>query len=146
MRKYARLIILIIPFLTVSCSQGNNDKSPREKWDDQGIANYAFEVQVGCFCGIAGWTPAQVTVVNENVVSAKRLSDDESVPANILGAIPSVETLFETIGSAREQDAHSVEVDYHPSLGYPTSIAIDYIENAVDDEISYFASALTPTN
>lgn len=146
MKSTRALIILSFALLISACSQDNNDKSPEEKWAAAGLTNYTYEVQVGCFCGISAWTPSLVTVTDGSVSSAVRIGDSEDVPANLLSQLPTVDDLFDRIHSAEQQDAHSIDVSYHSTMGYPTSIAIDYIENAVDDEISFTASAVTPIN
>jgi hypothetical protein len=53
-----------------------------------------------------------------------------------------VEGLFDYIQAAIDKKAHAVNVVYDAELGYPTSIEVDYIERAVDDEIRFKAGHL----
>jgi hypothetical protein len=46
----------------------------------------------------------------------------------------SIEELFTTIEEALHRGADSISVRYHPALGYPMSIFIDYYKQAADDE------------
>jgi len=48
-----------------------------------------------------------------------------------------VEELFGVIESAQAGAADEVTVEYDPESGYPVRISIDYIKQAVDDEVSY---------
>jgi transposase len=52
-------------------------------------------------------------------------------------AYSTIEGLFAIIESARSRNAARLNATYDPVRGFPTSISIDYIALAVDDEISY---------
>lgn len=55
-----------------------------------------------------------------------------------------VDGLFAAIDDAIERDAARIDARYDPQLGYPLEIAIDFSERIADEEVSYFASDLTP--
>lgn len=46
------------------------------------------------------------------------------------------------LARSRGRDAHSLTAEYHPTLGYPTAVDIDYEKFAVDEEMSFRASDL----
>ena len=54
--------------------------------------------------------------------------------------------LFDEIQSAIDSSADEISVTYDALTGFPSSVGIDYILEALDDEISYTASefALVP--
>jgi len=54
---------------------------------------------------------------------------------------PTVDGLFDVIASANARNAAVLDASYDASLGYPTSISIDYTRNVADDEITYSVSA-----
>jgi hypothetical protein len=58
------------------------------------------------------------------------------------GFFLTVDELFEVVQDAIDQEAYSLTVGYHAQLGYPTSIDIDYLLNAVDEEVSFRASGV----
>ena len=139
-------IAVLLPLLLTSCSLFGEKKDAYQRaldrWESRQISNYSFEIQVGCFCTIAGWTPALVVVSDNAVVAATRLLDNEPVPQNELSFIPTVDKLFDIIKSARFGGADSISASYDDDLGFPVTVSIDYIEGAVDDEVSYSVSHL----
>ena len=56
------------------------------------------------------------------------------------GAYKTIDELFDVIKDARTRSAYKLEVEYDDSKGFPVSIDIDYIKDAVDDEIFYSIS------
>lgn len=54
-----------------------------------------------------------------------------------------VEALFDRVEQAMV-DGRSVEVSYHPDLGYPTNLAIDMEDRAFDGGTHWMASDLAP--
>ncbi len=64
------------------------------------------------------------------------------MPQSVLMYLYSVDALYDVIQGAVDRDAAVVTVSYDNALHYPTSIQIDYIINAADDELSVTASGL----
>ena len=58
--------------------------------------------------------------------------DQETIPA-----------LFAIIEDAINQRAVSLEVTYHPTLGYPLRADIDYALNIIDEELGFTIHQLT---
>ncbi|NND70241.1 MAG: hypothetical protein HKN43_01550 [Rhodothermales bacterium] len=117
-------------------------QTSRELWLSQGLDHYRYEITIGCFCTIAGDTPARVTVLDDSVSAAIRLRDNVDISSQQLAFIPSIEKLFDIIREATGGEADEIEVTYDRQRGFPTSVSIDYIKDAVDDEISYSISAV----
>ncbi len=113
----------------------------RLRWSASGqTAEYVLRQQVSCFCGFPV-TPHDVTVVGDSIADVRDSATGVVLAAGQWEFYRSVDGLFEMIEDALESNAHMVDVDYHPLLGYPALISIDYIRNAVDDEI-YVTSEL----
>jgi hypothetical protein len=135
---------VIASALATSCGNpmGADDdlEDARRKWGRQGIDSYSFVVREICFCPLEG--PFRVTVIRDRVAS---VTDAETgAPATPRSGVPlTVDALFAVVEDALET-ADEVEVRYDPALGYPAEIAIDRIRQAVDDEVTYVASGLTP--
>jgi hypothetical protein len=47
----------------------------------------------------------------------------------------SIPKLFDLVQDAIAKKAHSLSVTYHPTLGYPTQINIDYDQQMADEEL-----------
>ena len=68
-------------------------------------------------------------------------------PLPLLEYIPnfhSVDSLFDIIEHAVDNEAETVAVSYDGELGYPTRIEIDYSGNAIDDEYVLTVLAFSP--
>ena len=109
----------------------------RAKWERAQLTSYSFEYQRFCFC--YPLERARITVSNGQVSSVILLStgqppDSSSAPLYDV----TIDDLFDELGAALAH-ASQVTVTYDQALGYPRTIAIDHIANAVDDEIAYEA-------
>lgn len=114
----------------------------RARWAAQNTLSYDYVLEVLCFCPFSEDGPVRVTVSNGAVVSRIRVRDDAPVDSTAAGAFVSIDELFEIIGRALDSGAASISAVYDAALGYPLEISIDYIRNAVDDEVSWRASDL----
>jgi hypothetical protein len=107
-----------------------------DQWQSVGPSSYRFTVAVQCFCPVA--KPVEVTVRDGEVVSLK-----PEPPEFWSDAMVPIPELFQLVGSLRGS-ADVVDVSYDGALGYPTTIAVDRITEAVDDEVAYVVTDLTP--
>ena len=113
----------------------------RRLWQAQGWDSYAFTLQRLCFCA-GGTDPAEVVVRNNERVSVTDIGTGEPIPAEFVQYYLTVPELFDFIEDAIDREAHEIDVSYDPSAGYPVAIQIDYIQNAIDEEMAFEASAL----
>jgi len=65
-------------------------------------------------------------------------------PAVGPGSVATIPMLFDLVHNAIDRDAAMLEVEYHPSLGYPTKLSVDYEREIADDEFSIRADSLVP--
>lgn len=110
-------------------------------WERQRLSDYDFELLISCFCRYDGTLLVRVRA--GTVTSATRMADGSPLSAAELAEVPSVGELFDIARHALAE-ADEVEVAYHPTLGYPISLAIDWQVNAADDEVFYTAAELVP--
>ena len=118
------------------------------RWEDSGLAgtDYDYTFTRGCFCPEEFVGPYQVSLRAGEVVSATfKGTDLFDIDVLEIGRydeiVKSVEGVFNEISRAlREADSFTAE--YHPTLGYPTNVYIDWIANAADEEVSYTIAAL----
>ena len=55
-----------------------------------------------------------------------------------------IEGLFDDIQQAIDEDAATIQAEYDPMRGYPTSAYIDIDQRIADEEISFEAKSLAP--
>lgn len=121
-----------------ACATGPADKidslnQARDRWSDQGLASYAFTMRRGCFCG--GPLLVEVVVSPTGIVRTD-VDTGQPVSAQQAQLFPDVPGLFEVIAREIARPAASLAVTYHSAAGYPLTISVDPIKNAIDDEYS----------
>lgn len=117
-------------------------KEQRELWESMGVTDYTYELTYHCFCVTTTTVPVLVTVVDGEVVSAVYaesfgdISEGDPVPDDY-----EARTIDELFDLAREalREADAVEITYDATWGFPSVIDIDYIQDAIDDELTVFA-------
>jgi hypothetical protein len=104
------------------------------KWNSTRPAAYQYTWANGCFCPPAATGPFTVTVRDgEMLVEAARKGDAD--PGTYALQHASIEDVFAATRSSIATAA-KIQVAYDPQFGFPTSVNVDPIENAVDDEFS----------
>ncbi len=107
----------------------------QSRWEATRPASYVFAIERLCFCGVESRGPVRVRVQGTAVVERIYVDTGGSVPPALAELFPTVDGLFALVRSAIEDGAYEVRVMYHAVLGVPIDIWIDYIENAIDDEL-----------
>lgn len=116
----------------------------RGQWAAQRVDDYRYTVRRLCFCLPEYTGPVVVTVRDGRAAERRYAEGGAAVGAEPSAYFPPVEGLFEVVEDAIERDAAVIDVDYHPQLGYPTRISIDYDQRIADEEVSYTAEGLQP--
>lgn len=136
---------LLLSLLLAGCSayppSGSDVERNLDKWEAQGITDYRFNLNIGCFCAWSDLMPLTIEVRNSETVSIS--AHGQQVTDPILGNFmqyDTVEDLFKVILSAQESGADEIKTEYDPVYGFPTTIAIDFIEMAMDDEMGIFVT------
>ena len=145
-----KLLLLILAIVLAACSavQPKSEvERAREKWQNTNISHYRFKLFFGCFCAFSQDMPLNIEVKDGQVVSMQYQSGNEIDP-NLLeyfNRFTTIDRLFDEIESGFEikdnvdtagDKADEVKVTYDETYGFPTQINIDFIKNAVDDELS----------
>lgn len=135
--------LLVAGLLALGASGcGDDDADEAEAylkvWRSRGPASYTYVVNHVCFCSEV----EPVRVVVEERAATRATGVDTGTPRE--DRRRTMTELFEEILQiiGREPDEFSAE--YHPELGYPLEARVDYIWNAVDDELSIEVSCLEP--
>jgi len=140
-----RLAALALLVLSSGCSMFGASRGERALadaravWNASGPSAYTMTQERLCFCGPETTGPFDATVRDGAVTAATR--DGETVPTD---RVRTVDGLFDVLADAYRRDARRVDVTYHPTLGYPTSIWIDYVDEVADDEQGYRVTTLAP--
>jgi len=113
-------------------------------WQQQGWTDYSYRLSVLCFCDHVMKAPVEVKAGKVVIFEGKPLAPDQQV-TGFGKKQPTINALFVELGQALD-DADEVTVEYDSETGVPTSINVDWISDAIDDEISYSATRVTPTD
>jgi Family of unknown function (DUF6174) len=111
-------------------------------WAAGHVDDYTFTISRQCFCPFTD--PIEITVVDG--LATQLTSNGEPVAAPDAQGFPkTIDELFVIIGAQLAKDA-IVEVEWDDAFGFPTSIAVDPIINAVDDEFGYLVTDFRPAS
>jgi hypothetical protein len=145
-----KLILLFLVLTLAACSTGEQTELSlnQSKWQDANITHYRFNLDVGCFCAFRSQMPAAVEVKDNQVLSivdvnGETLSADDPMNEFIL-KYATLDRIFSEIDSDSVREADKLTVSYDPTYGFPSEIFIDYIERAMDDELSINVTAFEP--
>ena len=116
----------------------------KQLWAKQNISNYRFTVRQTCFCSMESRQPVNIEVRNGKVTSIVPAIDALSFNQEDFTNHDSIAKLFDVIEDAIAKEAEDLSVTYHPTLGYPTQISINYEAYTADDEISFTVENLQP--
>lgn len=155
MLRYGTLFILLFCLFFSSCDsivdgrKGDDFRENRIRWQKQAIESYRFEFSKLCYC--AGlFNPATIVVEADTIHEAldpetgeplRDLQTGELVLSKYPESFLTIKELFEVIENARKK-ADKLRVEYDRKLGYPAHIEIDYIKEAIDDEVTYIVNNL----
>jgi hypothetical protein len=126
-------VSLLLSLLLSGCSLIDGDDADlddaRDRWEAAGVDDYTMSQTRPCFCPQEFTGPFEVRVSNGAITSVR--FEGAAVPAD---RALTVEQVFDVIEEAYRERAEEVQVTYHPTLGYPTDLFIDYVEEVADDE------------
>ncbi len=135
-----KLILLLLALILTACSAGTLNEFDKNlaKWEAARITHYRYDITIGCFCAFRDDMPMTIEINNGEIVSITSVKGNVITPSDDLYDVvkhyAGMDALFTQLKDALA-DADRVEVIYDTANGYPTSIAIDQIEAAVDDEL-----------
>ena len=141
-----RLIPIILSFLFITCNNPPNSdliewQRNKTKWEKINLSAYFFNFRASCYC-IDEWVKEVTITVTADTISSVVFIDNQQPPTQIKpNQWHTVDKLFDIAKSVLDE-AYTFELEFDSKLGYPTLIAVDWLEDAVDDEVTYFASNL----
>jgi FlaG/FlaF family flagellin (archaellin) len=137
-------LIYVLVFGMPGSSQARQLDASLQKWQAQNVSHYRMNVNIGCFCPFFDRMPVTVEVRDGQVLSVtdsqgQVVAADDPIRSFGNEQLMTVEGVFAYARDAF-QTADKTEVTYDPTLGYPVSLNIDRIEQAIDDEMSVLIS------
>lgn len=114
-------------------------RQARAQWASESPATYSFVFRRSCFCGTEFVRAVRIVVADGTVVSAV-FADDGSPIQTPLAEVPTIPDLFDEIEAAIASRADRMDVAYDEAYGYPVDVSIDFIEQAIDDEMFFQVS------
>ncbi len=144
-----KLILLLLALILAACSAGGSELSRNQsKWQDADVNHYRFQLSVGCFCLFRSQMPLTVEVQDGEVVSMTDINGEafpmDDPMSDLVMKHATIDRLFSELGSDAVQEADHLTMSFDPTYGFPTEVAIDYIELAADDELYLSVSAFEP--
>jgi hypothetical protein len=149
MSRFRALPLVLAALAFAGCSEPTSPADAlalnRARWRAHGSADYEFAFQRWCFCDRAAVARVQIRVEGGAVAA---VIDTLGQPVDSLDVARyftiTIDSLFGVVEHAIALGADELAVRYHPELGYPESIVIDYIAAAVDEELQLEAGLLIP--
>lgn len=136
-----KLILISLAFILAACSAGGSElERNRQTWEDAGISHYQFQLHLSCFCVFIDQMPLTVEALDGEVVSMTTV-DGTPVSAGdpmyeFFVGLGTMDRLFAELESAAASpEAGEITVKYDAALGFPAEASIDYIKDAIDDEL-----------
>ena len=154
-----KLLLVVLALVLSACSSVANAGQPkseldlaREKWQAANISHYRFNLFISCFCIFNENMPLVIEVNNGEVVSMEYQNGNEIDPQflELFNRYATIDKLFEGLASSfdfagdDQGAAEKVTVEYDATYGFPTKIDIDFIEQAIDDELYLTISDFEP--
>lgn len=136
-----KIFLLGIVLVLAACGGGGTSSEFDQnvtKWNDANINHYRMQLSVSCFCPFRDINPITVEVKDGQIVSMIGVNGAEILDTDpvyeSLSQYATIDALFTWLGDALA-NADKVEVSYDVVYGFPTTVAVDYITEAIDDEI-----------
>lgn len=134
------LFILLAVILTACATIGQASSEidqAREKWQDADLSHYRYNLTLSCFCAFNENMPLVIEVQDGEVISMEYQNGNEIEDFNLelFQKYDTIDDVFAELEKALNGEADKVTVTYDETYGYPTQIDLDFIENAIDDEL-----------
>ena len=97
---------------------------------------YVMVQRVVCFCAIAN-VSYRITVNGASITDVVNDRTDAPLASSSWGTFKTVAQLFDAVRAAQAKVGTLKAVEYDPTLGFPRTVSLDPILNAIDDEVSY---------
>ena len=117
----------------------------QSRWARNGFPNYTYRAAWTCFC-----LREYVALVDVNVVDG-RVTNVSFAEPGFTGEVPSPERfgpvgeLFQFVQDAIERGSARIDAKFHPELGYPVKVFVDFDERLANEEMGFTVRSLSAT-
>lgn len=152
MRPKTRIAVLLCGTAALNAACGDGAGPATDfllnwlKWKDTAPASYVYDFQRSCYCTTESLEAVRITVQDGQVVAVVRQSDGQPVPQPDRDQLfrITIDSLFGIIAAAMDRHASDIHVRYDPQRRYPADVQIDYLANAIDEELGFTARLIGP--
>ncbi|MDG1024133.1 MAG: DUF6174 domain-containing protein [Flavobacteriaceae bacterium] len=135
-----------ILFIFLNCTK-NTEVIPEDevsqqeqKWKKQGITEYAFTLQISCFCIVDYTRPKSIVVKNNQIESVNGIAYTDLEYETYM----TFDDFFEYIKERQKENPVQENLEFDPTYGFPTYIYFDISEMIADEEIGYTITDFLP--
>jgi hypothetical protein len=140
-------LFFVVVLMLSACGGGSTFQQNRDKWGRQNIDHYQFTVAISCFCPFANveatYEVQTGQVVNQSVESSPDNPVDEAQVSDFYQSYNTIEKVFDYVDKAISE-ADETTIEYDPTYGFPTDVSVDWIKQAIDDEMYLTISNFEP--
>src|SRR3990172_6788707 len=134
-----KLLLTFVVLALAACSMGNQTEieGNQEKWRDANISHYRFNLSIGCFCVFSQDMPLVIEVMDGKVVSMEYQSGNaiDATSREFFDKFKKIDGIFSELEADLAGAADEVTAAYDPTYGFPVDVTIDYVKEAIDDEL-----------
>jgi len=121
-------------------------KMAKAKWEKLQFDDYVIQENLSCFCGgLLEWSTRVINSVKDSVYYNESNLPNGQTYQMVFDGARTIDEAFDYIENFDAKSVAAFEVTYDEQFGFPKSIFIDHVKDAVDDEIAYLYSNFTPT-
>lgn len=135
-----------ILFIFLNCTK-NTEVIPEDevsqqeqKWKKQGITEYAFTLQISCFCIVDYTRPKSIVVKNNQIESVNGIAYTDLEYETYM----TFDDFFEYIKERQKENPVQENLEFDPTYGFPNYIYFDISEMIADEEIGYTITDFLP--
>jgi hypothetical protein len=140
-------LFFVLAIIFSACSGGSAFQQNQKKWEGQNINHYRFTVVVSCFCPFAStevtYEELNGQVLNESVQSMSDRQIDTAQVSDFYQSYNTIDKVFDYVGGAIKE-ADQTTIEYDPTYGFSITVSVDWIKQAVDDEMYTTLSNFEP--
>lgn len=139
-----KLLLVLMTLVLAACTAIGNAmgsqseiEQNKEKWQDANISHYRYHLHISCFCAFVENMPLIIEVQDGQVVSMEFQSGNEIDPnlLELFDKYATIDHIFAELEADLNGAADKVTIEYDPTYGFPTKADIDFVEEAIDDEL-----------
>jgi hypothetical protein len=139
-----KLLLVLMTLVLAACTAIGNAmgsqseiEQNKEKWQDASISHYRYHLHISCFCAFVENMPLIIEVQDGRVVSMDFQSGNEIDPnlLELFDKYTTIDHIFAELEADLNGAADKVTIEYDPTYGFPTKADIDFVEEAIDDEL-----------